>query len=716
MSSTPHAEQALPASPETGSRETSVLRRAFVPEIQAIRAIAVLAVVIYHLDPSWLPGGFTGVDAFFVVSGFLITGHLLTELRTYGRIRLARFWAGRFRRLWPAQSVVILATAAASAFLLPRSGALDSVKAALASTFYAQNWFLAAQSTDYLNNDAVASPFQHFWSLAIEEQFYLVWPLGLLAAGVLTHLVRQRVLRRTGPSRFPLAGALGVVVVITVASLILCLRLAATGGPEAYFSTFVRAWQLGAGGLLAFIPTSWRLPRRASVPLVWAGLALLGFGFVLISAQMRYPGILALVPVLGAAAIILASTRGDLSGHFPALRSRLALMIGDRSYAIYLVHWPIIVLLTAASPWAWFVQVPIALTATLVFSFALFRWVEQPARTNPRLSSHKTMFGWTALSMACVAGILLALAVAVSARPQPPTSSPFPIGNGSPHGAPALSADQKTFLAGTHEIFPDPEIAAKSDWPLVDEPHCQTESLDHTPVTCTFGTVDAHTTIALVGDSHATQWLPALQEVGANHDWRIVTYLHSSCAFSAAPRAYSPAQEEACARGNQARFEQIQNDDEIDVVLTSALAGGGFSGEGDDQETGTRGYVQFWTELEAADKDVVVLRDNPQNLGETQLTECVRKNMRHPETCALRASESLPTDRQLNAIQEVPEADLIDLTGNFCHEQTCPVVIGNVLVYRDNNHLSATFARSLGGALDEQLTGLCPRVSSLCPA
>ena len=209
--------------PSDEGHDSASAPRRFLAEVQALRAIAVIAVVIYHLDPAWLPGGFTGVDAFFVVSGFLITGHLLAQLRDTGTIRLRRFWAGRLRRLLPAQLVVIAASALAALVVLPWGELTTTLRQGLASLFYVQNWFLAAGSTDYLNASTPPTAFQHFWSLAIEEQFYLAWPVLLVAGWLAAKRMRSSV-----------AGPLIAVTSITVASLALCLvpRVGRSGPPR----------------------------------------------------------------------------------------------------------------------------------------------------------------------------------------------------------------------------------------------------------------------------------------------------------------------------------------------------------------------------------------------------------------------------------------------------------------------------------------------------
>lgn len=576
--------------------------------------------------------------------------------------------------------------------------------------FYAQNWYLASQATDYLNADTPPTAFQHFWSLAIEEQFYFAWPLVLLAAVAGTRMLRRRLGVPAMTTHTTAICALAAVAIVVSASFVSCLWLASHGGPQVYFGTHVRAWQLGAGGLLAFIPPTFMLSIRKARLLALIGLAGLTTGFWWINGSTQYPDLSATVPVLSTAALIIASTHG--TPHLNLLRSRVAVAIGDRSYALYLVHWPIIVLVTATTMWTSPIRTLIIILATLAAAAALFRWIEQPARQHPRLQKPGFVFLATILSMATVASLLIGLTTRTTARPDPAVTASFSTGYDSNYGAPALST-RTTFLTGS-EIFPDPETATKTDWAMVDKPECQAEEDDPKPALCTFGPSNAKTTIALVGDSHATQWFPALQDIAEKRNWRIKTYLHSSCAFSHTPRAYNSAQEVACQAGNKNRLKLISSDADIDVVVTSALAGDGFAGEDTNKNAGADGFAKLWVELENSGIDVVVLRDNPQYQEKTKLLTCVQQHRKNPDACALDLRRSLPHDRQLTAAAQTPSVDLLDLTSLFCRGARCPVVIGNVLVYRDNHHISATYAKSLAPSLEAELTQLCTRVTALC--
>lgn len=305
-----------------GQREGATHGSAFRPDIQALRAVAVLAVLAFHLRPRWAPGGYVGVDVFFVISGFLITGLLVRELERDGRINLLGFYARRVRRLMPAASAVLLAVAIATPFLLPPSVWEGIYLDVVFSAFNIENWRLAATSVDYLAADSDPSPMQHYWSLSVEEQFYLIWPCLMLAAVAAG--------KRLGlTTRAALTVALALV---TVGSFAVAVVLTRSGAAEAYFVTHTRVWELGVGGLLAL--SRWRLSARAGYAGAALGLLVIAASIVFLDGRSSVPGIDALLPVLGAALFLVAGRSAQL----PLLDAKPVQYVGDISYSIYLWH------------------------------------------------------------------------------------------------------------------------------------------------------------------------------------------------------------------------------------------------------------------------------------------------------------------------------------------------------------------------------------------
>src|SRR3954464_9447717 len=311
--------------------------REFRPDIEGLRAVAVLAVVLFHAGVPGLPGGFVGVDVFFVISGFLITGMLWREVERTGTVRLARFYGPRARRLLPAGVLVIAATAAAVAWLLPPLRARTVLGDGVASALYVANYRFAVQGTDYLAADTPPSPFQHYWSLGVEEQFYLLWPALLVGTAWLAG--------RRSPGARKVVAAVGVLTLVTAGSFVLSLWWTHSSPPWAYFSLPSRAWELGVGGLVALTVPAWRrLPPTVAATAGWAGLAAVLASCCLLDEGTPFPGTAALLPVLGTALLLGAGSRRTSWGPAVVLERPPVRRIGRWSYSWYLWHWPVLVL------------------------------------------------------------------------------------------------------------------------------------------------------------------------------------------------------------------------------------------------------------------------------------------------------------------------------------------------------------------------------------
>src|SRR3954451_2902571 len=348
------------------------------PEIQGLRAVAVAAVVVCHFWPSALPGGFVGVDVFFVISGFLITSHLLREVARTGRVSLAAFWARRARRILPAALLVLALCALATLAFVPEVHRQQFFAEIRASTFYVQNWKLAHSAVDYFAAGDGPSPVQHFWSLSAEEQFYLVWPVLILAAAALG----RRAIFAT-------------LAVLTAASLAYSVYKTAADPAAAYFVTPTRAWEFGAGGLLAFAPAG-----RARPLACLAGLAAIAVASATFSAATAFPGVAAALPVRGGCAVIWA--RAPLG----PLAARPVQFAGDVSYGVYLWHWPLLVL----APYALEVPRGGLLVLTLALAAATKRWVEDPVRRGRVLLARPPR--WTLAPAAAVTALVIGLTAA----------------------------------------------------------------------------------------------------------------------------------------------------------------------------------------------------------------------------------------------------------------------------------------------------------------
>ncbi|MCW2680003.1 MAG: acyltransferase, partial [Frankiales bacterium] len=346
----------------------------FRPDVEGLRAVAVLLVVASHVlgVPA---GGYVGVDVFFVISGFLITGLLLREHGRTGRISLRDFYARRVRRLLPAAVLVLAVTNVAAYLLFTGERAGQVLRDSLWSLGFLANVRFADIGTDYFDQTRPASPVQHYWSLAVEEQFYVLWPCLLMAA---LWLGSRGLGRRRGTA--------AVLLLVTVASLAWSVLLTAEDAPTAYFSSPARAWELGVGALLAVLAQT-DLPRR--IPLA-AGTALgwIGLGGILVAAfaysdRTPFPGSAALLPVLAAAAVLLGGEAGAARPN-PVLVNPVATYVGRLSYSLYLWHWPVLVLSVAVLPEALHVVVPLVLS--FVLAALCHHLVEEPVHRSSWLS------------------------------------------------------------------------------------------------------------------------------------------------------------------------------------------------------------------------------------------------------------------------------------------------------------------------------------------
>ena len=658
---------------------------AFLPEIQALRAIAVAGVVIYHLWPTLLPAGFIGVDVFFVISGYLISSHMMSERARTGRFDLGAFYVRRARRILPAASLVVVATVLLGLAVLPELRWGELSRQGTASLVYLQNWVLAADSVDYLAQGIAPSPFQHYWSLSIEEQFYVLWPVAFL-------LVARRGGRTAGQVR---RVVLGVVVGLSATSFASSVLLTSAGDPSAYFVSHSRFWELGLGAVLAL-----SLDRSAGPALrgvaVWSGLALIAAGMVLVPIE-RFPGALALVPTLGAALVIWAARAGSSAGLRRLVSVRPVQWLGDVSYSVYLWHWPLVVcapfVLVGRSGLTRGVAV---IALSLVLAGVTRRVVEVPfqRRVRPRATRAQVLLTAAAVTVVCLVVVQVPRAVA-DARISERERATLAVLADPPAdlGAASLTADgYSPFASGYPVVVPAPQ-SARAELPDGSDGRCKsTMAADHTPE-CRFGPSSAETVVALVGDSHMEQYLPAFQAVAASQGIRIVTYFHSSCPFSTAQRATDMARGGPCLRSNEETAAALLADPTIDLVVTSGRSAVEWV-DSPGVPSPPEGFAEAWTWLTAAGIPVMVLSDNPLMLPDDATSECVVEHPSDPGVCARSVTDAMPVDHQLEAVA-LSDVELVDTSGWFCTATVCPAVIGSVLVYRDAQHITPAYARTL---------------------
>lgn len=670
-------------------------RSRFRPELQGLRALAVLLVVVYHV---WFDRVSGGVDVFFLITGFLIVGGLY-RAGVRGGIDILATWRRQLSRLLPAITVVLAAGVVAGAALLPENRWLSTVRETVASLLFLQNWELAAGAVDYAARNDAASIVQHFWSLSIQGQFYLLAPL--LVAGVVLAAQRDRADLHTRLT--------GTLLALGGASLGYSVYLTLVNQPLAYFHSLTRVWEFALGGLLALwisrIEDRPELTAGTRAALGWFGvLALVSCG-VLLPVDRAFPGWAALWPTLAAAMVLVAGRSGHRLGVDRLLSGPVLRTVGDLSFPLYLWHWPILVLTLVTTG-----QERLSLsagTAVVAVSFGLawltHRFVEEPIG---RLGVRHALRAGGALALIVLigsAGWFGAATARASVQVEAGSSShpgAVALTPGFEYAGPAdeghaaedaSDADPAADPAADVALTPSP-AGAPDDWSY----HRGTWNcgpLQREDVEIDFCTIPppgdepAERTVAVVGDSHVQQYVASLMPVAAQRNWEIVGMFRGACPFSTVSEA-DPG-DDGCTAWNGAVAEELAGL-APDAVLTLATreVGPGLT------EVTPPGFVDAWWRMHEAGVHVVAVRDNPR--PQFSVPECVSREGRHAESCGLPRHDVYPTPPPYAAVPDVPpNVSFVDTAPAICDPELCPAEVGNVLVYMDDNHLTATYAETM---------------------
>ncbi len=680
-------------------------QRDYRPEVQGLRALAVGLVVLYHLWPDRLTGGYVGVDVFFVISGYLITSHLQRELQATGSIQLKRFWARRIRRLLPASLLVLAVSVVGVVTLLPATVWMQSARQIGAAALYVQNWALAGDAVDYMAADNVPTVAQHYWSLSVEEQFYLVWPVLILALARWSSRSRGRGAAPGGGMLVP------GLVVLALTSRAWSVMATATDRSAAYFVTPTRVWEFAAGALLALLGAL-RLGSSGRAALAWAGLVAIVVAGVTFDDATLFPGWVALLPVLGTVAVIAAGTTPSRWSPGPLLSVRPVTFVGDISYSVYLWHWPLIVLWPAATGVDLRTQDKLAILAlTGLLAWASKRWVEDPARLTPRLAAAPwRSFAFAAAGMA----VVLSLSWAITAEVQRRADSAAVVAAAESLclGPSALDpANDCGAPEGDGALVPPPEVVALQNAEPA-YPGCQQGITLAEVVSCQLGSTsdDPARVVAVVGDSHATQWFPALDDLGRERDWRVLTYAKSSCPFTTATRTLPGEQTDeaqlSCAEWVRSVRAELLENCELSLVLTASYstAYGWEPGREQLADPRTDGFERLWQDLTDGGLEVYALSDVPRTLG-GNVPNCLAANPEDRMACAVPRDQALPGSALVDAARQVDDdrVHLVDLDSRYCDDTWCYPVVGDLVVYRDYSHLSAEYARALVPSIAAQV-------------
>jgi peptidoglycan/LPS O-acetylase OafA/YrhL len=700
----------------------------FRPDIEGLRAVAVLAVVLFHAGVPGVRGGFVGVDVFFVVSGFLITGLLWREVGATGGIRLARFYAARARRLLPAAITALVVTAAVATAVLPPLQVRTVLHDAVASALYVGNYRLALQGTDYLAANSPPSPFQHYWSLGAEEQFYLLWPALLL---LVAWLARAGCRRPAGRAAAP-ALALAVVA---AASFAVSLAWTRSSPPWAYFSLPSRSWELAVGGLVALGVPAWRrLPRPLAGLAGWAGLALVAASCLLLTAATPFPGTAALLPVLGTALLVAAGCTAPRWGAGAVLAWPLPRRLGRLSYSWYLWHWPVLVLAPAV------VGHPLGLLARLaaaagsaVLAAATVGMIENPLRFSGALrrSPGRSLLLGGGLTAAAVCAALVALVLApataghgVAAPAIVGGSPPSPVAGHSPVPADpekerlqALTAQVQAAVApsaGVDAVPSDlvpPLTQAASSAALPFRDGCDRSFTAANQPPCVFGDPAGSSTVALVGDSHAAAWYPSVEPLAEQQHWRLDVLAKATCPFLLDLPITSPylgRQFTECEQWRTAVLARLQAEHPTLVILAmSRRYGADFSFTAYDPAW-LAALTRTVTTLRAAGSTVLVMGPVPD--PHTWAPTCLSAHLDSATACMPDRATAV-TAAGIAAEEAATQAAggrYADVTDLFCAAARCPLVVGNNLVFRDDNHIAVEYATLLAPVIAAEIATVLP--------
>jgi peptidoglycan/LPS O-acetylase OafA/YrhL len=654
------------------------VRETFRPDIEGLRGVAILLVVAYHAHVPGIGGGYVGVDVFFVLSGYLITRLLVDEIESRGSLDFVRFYARRARRLVPAAALVLVATTLAGSLIYSPIEHRRLANGAVATALYLSNFWFARLSLEYLAPEADTNPLVHTWSLAVEEQFYLVWPVLVLLAllGV----------RRAAASRARLVLIMTVVALASFGASVWLTRLAQ---PWAFFGSPTRAWEFAVGGLGCLVPAVvLRARPRLAAGLGWIGLLSMLLAGVVYTRATSFPGVAAALPVLGTAMVLVTSAHAARGGPAALLGTPPLQTIGRLSYSWYLWHWPLLVMADPlVGQLGGIAQVGLMVVA-LGMAAVTYRTLEHPVRTNPYLVRRP----WT--SLAVTAGIVL-LAVSVS----------FSLRQTSARWAAA---------PGQREL-----ARAHAEIPPVYSNGCHLDQFDVESGPCTFGVPASNVAIVLFGDSHAAQWFPALEAIALEKRWRLVSMTKSACpAAWVEPFNESLGRKYAeCTRWRATAARRIHDLHPAVVLLASAS---GYI-RGSEPVTDQRfiavgewqtGLAHTLDALDEPGRQVVLVGEVP-NPG-FDSPYCLARAAWNPWGSA--ASCTFPRsgkhllarriDREVAAGR--PNVSVLDLSDAICHVDRCDPIQDHKVIYRDSHHLTVQFSESLAPAIAQHLERLLP--------
>ncbi|MFJ8237815.1 acyltransferase family protein [Ureibacillus sp. NPDC094379] len=656
----------------------------FRPEIEGVRTVAALLVAIYHI---WLGSVSGGVDVFFIVSGYLITTSLLSRIEKYGKINLFENYLGLAKRLFPLAFIVLLFTTVVSVLIMPKAQWRQIISEVFASAFYFQNWRLSFNSVDYLAQNNEASPLQHFWALSIQGQFYLTWPFIIIFSYFIARKILKTPVRKT---------LLGVLIAIFTLSLIYSVYITAVNQPWAYFDTLARVWEFSLGGILALLIPYLSFNKLISLLIGWIGLAIICFTGILLPVSTVFPGFAALLPTSGVILILISAENNSGYGVGRFLGSKPFLLFGNISYGFYLWHFPLLIFYFAytGNKTVTLLGGIAILLMTFVLSIISTKRIEEPVR---KISLKQSKGKVVSIVIAFMLPVLI---VNTSWEGYVQQSNESLKGTQSLEDYPGARSIFEN-INTTPDIEPFPSTAlVKEDLPaFYGQPGCV--SWQGSQVTkCSFGVLEnPDYIIGLVGGSHSGHWFPALEEIANDLNLKIDVYNQDGCRFT--DDDFGGVLTENCMEWNGLVIEELRSNPPS-LVFTTANVNNG--------DTIPEGYLSQWKKLEGI-TEIFAIRDNPRMKQDIPL--CLEREKEN-NNCSISRDKALSEIPPWENTEGIPgNVTFGDLSDYFCDNQTCPPVIGNVIVYRDKHHITTAYSRTLAPALKEQLIVALERIKDI---
>ena len=692
---------------------------AYRVDLDGLRGFAIALVVIFHVFVGRVSGG---VDVFLLLSGYFFLGGQLRYALRPGP-NLNPWWPlwRTIRRLVPALALVVVVVVGLVLAVAPELMGVELSRQVTASMLYFQNWELMAQNADYAAASQDTSPLQHLWSMSVQGQFYLFGILmGWLVAVAVVKLGANPVHARRG--------AVAVLVVITVGSFAWASRFGLEGTGENYYSTFSRAWELSLGALLAFVPAHRFLPQATAWLTALLGVELIAVTGLIVPTSLAFPGPVALIPLTGAALVILSGNANPVSR---VLASAPMTWLGSVAYSLYLWHWPLLILVTVIggydTPPAWLGA--LVILVSLCLAHVTHTLVEDPLRQHrprPRgadnpvadaRASLRTLPGAARAVGGVLAGALFATALAVqpywdhrvdrAEKPLDPVAYP---------GARALQGAEVPDV----EARPNPQLIA-GVFPPIGEQGCMIflpEGPEQMPrPDCVYGDLDAETTVVLAGGSHIEPFIVPLDALGKEHGFKVATFVRQECPLVVGGPE-DPANEivsPECAEWGENALQEIINLAPAMVISTSTRPAGHAGGGLVSADCVPDAYANLWQRLAELGIPFVGLRDNPWMFNPDgdpmDPNLCIVSG--YPEYACSMAADMVyaPEDPAAVFLDGSFAQWSIDTSGWYCVDGTCPPQIGNVYVYRDQNHISNAYAATLAPLLWEALSPIFAELS-----